>query len=690
MSDINLVPVTTVYDLTSLNANFQAIQDVINNRMMHLNGGDNTMDQVIDMNGMRIINLGAAISPSDAANLSQLPQSLAVTAVQGVVAGTNITVDNTDPIHPVVSATVAVAPQVPSDWNATDGVAAILNKPVLGTASQKDVGFFATAAQGTKANTALQSIVAGDGITVDTTNPQNPKISSSSSSVVPVIEYTADHTAVLADVGTIALMNSSSPLTFTVDPTTVSGTGLVRQKGDGQVTIAVANGTAVLGGPTAKSAQKGSLLVWETDGTDVYINGGCAGLGTVTLDATFPPNVNVGDTVNFDVTAALSDGASGAPTISVDQLPNGLSLGATTIVDTMNYKATVSGTRADANEVVSTFTTAGASVNASPLIHDFIVANITLSANFPTNLTQGDAVNFDVTATVVGNVTGTLVIAVDQLPDGLTLGSTSGSNGTYTATVSGTVTTAQDIISTFTVTGGNVSPTPLVNEFNISSSQAGASAAWVAGDSYDNNGVSGTMPLPAGVEAGDYLLFMTNDNPSKTFTLTNKLTIMAPTTYYGSGPAPSPVTAIYGYFVTAQDVTNGSIPLTFTGMFEVGAFRGVSQATPIDIQSAFTIGASTKPCTITVPGVTTSISGDILVFVGAVQCASGATTTPTMNQPSGYVGRLAEQVNNVKGLFLATKDQPTVGNAGSCTGASFSTNAFGNFGAMLIALSPGS
>ncbi len=46
----------------------------------------------------------------------------------------------------------------------------------LGTAAQSSVGAFATAAQGAKADSALQSVVAGQGITINVTDPQNPVI----------------------------------------------------------------------------------------------------------------------------------------------------------------------------------------------------------------------------------------------------------------------------------------------------------------------------------------------------------------------------------------------------------------------------------------------------------------------------------------------------------------------------------
>lgn len=54
------------------------------------------------------------------------------------------------------------AAQVNSDWNATSGVAQILNKPALGTAASKNATDFATAAQGAKADTAVQPAAIAD------------------------------------------------------------------------------------------------------------------------------------------------------------------------------------------------------------------------------------------------------------------------------------------------------------------------------------------------------------------------------------------------------------------------------------------------------------------------------------------------------------------------------------------------
>lgn len=93
----------------------------------------------------------------------------------------------------------------------------------------------------------------------------------------------------------------------------------------------------------------------------------------ITLSATFPTTTHVGDTVSFDVVATLVDGATGTPTITVDQLPDGLMLGGTSMVDATTYKATVSGTLTTVQDITSTFGATGGSVAATPMVHAFSV-----------------------------------------------------------------------------------------------------------------------------------------------------------------------------------------------------------------------------------------------------------------------------------------------------------------------------
>lgn len=130
---------------------------------------------------------------------------------------------------------------------------------------------------------------------------------------------------------------------------------------------------------------------------------------------------------------------------------------------------------------------------------------ITLSASFPSSPHVGDTVNFDVTATLVDGATGTPTITVDQLPAGLSLGSTSMVDAThYKATVPGTLTTAQTITSTFGATGGSVAATPLAHEFDVT--EAGATVDLVDCGHSANSGTTVNMSVPVSVAAGDTIL----------------------------------------------------------------------------------------------------------------------------------------------------------------------------------------
>jgi hypothetical protein len=57
MTDVVLTPITSGYNLSRLNANFDKIQDAINDDVLHLEGGNNTMRQDLDMNGYALLNV---------------------------------------------------------------------------------------------------------------------------------------------------------------------------------------------------------------------------------------------------------------------------------------------------------------------------------------------------------------------------------------------------------------------------------------------------------------------------------------------------------------------------------------------------------------------------------------------------------------------------------------------------------
>lgn len=67
MTDTALTPITSGYNLSKINANFDAIETVINEQMVHTIGGNNVMQQDLDMNGHDLLNLN--INPDDPGSL---------------------------------------------------------------------------------------------------------------------------------------------------------------------------------------------------------------------------------------------------------------------------------------------------------------------------------------------------------------------------------------------------------------------------------------------------------------------------------------------------------------------------------------------------------------------------------------------------------------------------------------------
>lgn len=57
MTDIILSPITSGYNVSKINSNFTVIANAINNSILHLVGGNNTMQQPLDMNGFPILNM---------------------------------------------------------------------------------------------------------------------------------------------------------------------------------------------------------------------------------------------------------------------------------------------------------------------------------------------------------------------------------------------------------------------------------------------------------------------------------------------------------------------------------------------------------------------------------------------------------------------------------------------------------
>lgn len=76
MTDITLKTINSGYNLSKINDNFDTIEQVVNEEVLHTVGGNNTMAQELDMNSNKITNLPNATSSQEPITLSQGLSSL--------------------------------------------------------------------------------------------------------------------------------------------------------------------------------------------------------------------------------------------------------------------------------------------------------------------------------------------------------------------------------------------------------------------------------------------------------------------------------------------------------------------------------------------------------------------------------------------------------------------------------------
>lgn len=134
MSDISLYAISSGYSLSSINYNFQLIENVINTEILHLNGGNNVMLQDLDMNGNQILNL--ATDPND-------PNSM-LTVADGDTRYVNVTGDT-------------MAGQLSMNSNTLTG----LKAPVNPTDAVRKLEFDGEVSARTSADANLQAQISG-------------------------------------------------------------------------------------------------------------------------------------------------------------------------------------------------------------------------------------------------------------------------------------------------------------------------------------------------------------------------------------------------------------------------------------------------------------------------------------------------------------------------------------------------
>lgn len=65
MTDVVITPIGSGYNLSKINSNFVALQTTINNDVVHSVGGNNVMNQDLDMNNHALLNLDVNLSDPD-------------------------------------------------------------------------------------------------------------------------------------------------------------------------------------------------------------------------------------------------------------------------------------------------------------------------------------------------------------------------------------------------------------------------------------------------------------------------------------------------------------------------------------------------------------------------------------------------------------------------------------------------
>jgi len=175
---------------------------------------------------------------------------------------------------------------VNADWNASSGDAQILNKPTLGTAAATDSTAYATAAQGIKADTALQTVASADGsIIVTTTGTAVDLAVSQTSPASVVVEQVRNTTGATLTKGTAVYISGATGQLPTVSKALATGDSTSAQT-LGLITNDISNNSngyvTIIGLITNINTSA------YTDGDQLYLSPTTA--GTLTATKPYAPN----------------------------------------------------------------------------------------------------------------------------------------------------------------------------------------------------------------------------------------------------------------------------------------------------------------------------------------------------------------------------------------------------------------
>ena len=169
---------------------------------------------------------------------------------------------------------------VNANWTSISGDSQILNKPTLGTAAAQDVGYFATAAQGTLADNALSALTSADGsVAITTTGTTRDLSVLSSASTTTLISQVRNETGGILSKGTVVYISGAagnkalvSKALANADSTSAQTYGMV------QADIANNNNGYVVIIGTVSGLNTAAFA----NGTQLYLSGTVAGSYTST------------------------------------------------------------------------------------------------------------------------------------------------------------------------------------------------------------------------------------------------------------------------------------------------------------------------------------------------------------------------------------------------------------------------
>ena len=149
-----------------MNANFAKIEDAINDDLLKREievGEANEMRTHFDMNVNKIVNLANGSDPQDAATFVQMGENLTLTTAQAVLAAASAVSADADATTATTQAGIATAQAIVSTAQA-----------VIATQAAID----AAESAGSIIEAGVTTVVAGTGISVDSSDPNNPVVSS--------------------------------------------------------------------------------------------------------------------------------------------------------------------------------------------------------------------------------------------------------------------------------------------------------------------------------------------------------------------------------------------------------------------------------------------------------------------------------------------------------------------------------